>query len=379
MPRVTYVAIALALLVAWLSPWLAHDADESSLPLPSGADPEPTVERSRLEEALSCPKLVEGAARNVVLLVHGTGSTPEVNWQYTLVPPLIARGYQPCLLAIPGRLTGDAQTSAEYVAHAVHALSNRSASASAGSTVSASAAPQVSIVAWSAGALVTQWTLLFYPSTRALVRQHVALAPDYRGSWVMLPLVYLDLFTPAFVQQLPRSRLVAALRRFGGHRALVPTTNVGSATDQIVQPGFWGSWWSSSRDSWRLIGGDDGGSAAVAVSNVDLFKTCAAKRLRGGRLPRLYLHETLLWDPASHRVIFDALENRDSGVGSAASIRAEDCAGGVAPGLREEWTEWHGRVMPMLAEYASTVPVSGWPEVPLREYAVPVQGREEGM
>ncbi|KAI1341404.1 putative lipase [Xylariaceae sp. FL0016] len=353
MARITHIlTAALALIAIWYALGRREDdADEFSPPVPNGSDPTPTVDISQLEQAVACPANLDGT-KNVVLLVHGTGATAEVNWRYTLVPPLIARGYQPCLLDIPGRLMDDGQVSAEYVAHAVRSISGRLESSA-----------KVSVISWSAGSLVTQWTLLFYPSVRALVRQHISIAASYKGSWIMIPLVYLNLYSPSFVQQLPSSNFVATLEKFGGFNALVPTTNIGSSTDQIVQPGFWGS----SRDAWRLDDPKNAGTGAPA-SNIDLFKTCASLRLKQGSPPKFYLHETLLWDPASHRIIFDALGDLKTHVGSATAVQATDCRGGLAPELKDEWSGHHESIMKTLSEYAPTFPVSGWPETPLREY-----------
>lgn len=195
---------------------------------------------------------------------------------------------------MPGRLFHDAQTSAEYVSHAVKTLATGN---NAG----------ISIISWSAGSLITQWTLTFYQATRAHVRRHVALGPSYRGSWAMVPMFYLGLYSDAVVQQLPWSAFMAALRRAGGLAAHVPTTSIGSSVDQMVQPSFlgdngnqgWGlgRYRAYLRDAWRL---DEG----PQTSNVDLFKLCASKLVREGHtFPRIFLHEALLvrtYIPRSH-------------------------------------------------------------------------------
>ena len=268
------------------------------------------------------------------------------------MPPLAERGFQPCYVAIPERLMLDGQRSAEFVSHAVNKLAEDYPSHDG-----------VSIISWSAGALVTQWTMTFYPETRAEVRQHIALGPSYRGSWMMAPLFYLNRYTEAVVQQLPWSGFLATLMRFGGTRALVPTTNIASSTDQVVQPGFFGArlFRYGFRDAWRL-----GGPLA---SNVDLFRACAPAALRSGSLPRFFTHEALLWEAASHSVIFDALENRDTHLGSADAIQPSDCRGKLAPGLKPEWKSEYAGLLPELIRYAQTMTISGWPEVSIRNYA----------
>lgn len=261
------------------------------------------------------------------------------------------RGFQPCYVAVPGRLFLDGQHSAEFVSHAIHQLAAQYPGSGG-----------VSIVSWSAGALITQWTLTFYPEARAKVKQHIALGPSYRGSWAMVPLVYLNRYSEAVVQQLPWSGYLAALRKFGGGRALVPTTNIGSSTDQVVQPSFFGeAGLGAFHDAWRLSG--------PLASNVDVFKVCARNALKESRLPHVFTHESLLWEAASHKVIFDALENRETLLGTADAIKYEDCEGRLADGLQSEWSEKHKEILPELFRYAQSLEPQGWPEVPLRSYS----------
>ncbi|KAI0013350.1 putative lipase [Xylariaceae sp. FL0662B] len=353
MARVVYLSLSVALMATlWaLTTTRTRDTDEeSTLPVPSGPDPEPLVDVSLLDQAAWRPVHVDGA-KEVVLLVHGTGVTPEINWDYTLVPPLVRQGFQPCYVAVPYRLLLDIQTSAEYISHAIKKFAKEYQSPDG----------MISIISWSAGSLATQWTLTFYPETRSKVRRHIALGPSYRGSWMMAPLFYLNRYSEAVVQQLPWSNLLATLRRFSGLRAHVPTTNIGSSTDQVVQPSFFGeAKGGHHRDAWRL-----GGPLA---SNVDIFKTCLSTALAQRRLPRFFTHESLLWEPASHAVIFDALTNDETRVGTAEAIGPGDYDSKLAPGLEPAWREKHRDILPELLRYAPTLPRSGWPEVSLRNY-----------
>ncbi|EED12415.1 lipase, putative [Talaromyces stipitatus ATCC 10500] len=314
----------------------------------TGPDPVYLVDERQLDEAVSCPSS-RPQAKGTVLLVHGTGMAPQINWEYTLVPPLIHEGFRPCYVAVPHRLFDDAQISAEYISHAIKKLADKNDT-------------QISIISWSAGALITQWTLTFYPETRSKVKRHIALGPDYRGSWSMVPLFYFNMFTEAVVQQIPWSNFLNTLNRFGGDIARVPTTNIGSSTDLIVQPGFYGEGWPMFKDSWRLNG--------PQARNIDLFKLCAAKSLMHRALPHVVSHDSLLWEPASHQIIFDALNNEETYVGSADSVTFDHCRGGQANHLPPGSETRHSEIMPELVDYASKMPVKGWPEVPLRDYAL---------
>ena len=174
----------------------------------------------------------------------------------------------------------------------------------------------------------------------------------------MAPLFYLGLYSPSIVQQLPWSQFMTSLRRHGGLQAFVPTTNIASSTDQIVQPGFLGT----SGDMWRLQG--------PLASNVDVFKLCAKRSLVRWRIPSIIGHAGLLWHPASHSIIFEALENEETKLGIGGMLQSEDCQGGMAGSLDPNWKVHHQNILPELFKYAPTYPVSGWPEIPLRSYAM---------
>ncbi|KAI1083245.1 putative lipase [Whalleya microplaca] len=359
MARILYVSLSVALLATlWSFTGTRKDGtDERTMPVPSGPDPTPLVDISLLDQAAWCPVHVEGA-KEVVLLVHGTGVTPQINWDYTLVPPLVKQGFQPCYVAVPNRLLLDIQSSAEYISYAIKKFANEYPSPNG-----------ISIISWSAGSLVTQWTLTFYPESRSKVRRHIALGPSYRGSWTMVPLFYLNRYSEAVVQQLPWSNLLATLRKFGGLRAHVPTTNIGSSTDQVVQPSFFGEGKGGHNDSWRLSG--------PMARNVDVFKACLSAAWEK-RLPRLFTHESLLWEPVSHKVIFDALNNDETCIGTADAIDQSDFDSRLAPGLEPAWREKHQSILPELFKYAPTQPRSGWPEVSLRNYTSTEDPRLEG-
>lgn len=177
----------------------------------------------------------------------------------------------------------------------------------------------------------------------------------------MIPLVYFNMYSDAVVQQLPWSNLLAALARAGGGKAHVPTTSIGTSTDSFVQPSFYGEGGKFFKDSWRLSG--------EKARNIDLFKVCAARSLRHGRVfPRLFSHDSLLWEAASHKIIFDALNNEDTYLGSADNVTLEECRGMLAPGIPSASKKQHAEIMPELFHYASTLPLGAWPELQVRDY-----------
>jgi hypothetical protein len=168
-------------------------------------------------------------------------------------------------VTIPHRLLDDVQVSAEYISYAIKKLANEGNET------------HISIISWSAGVSNTQWTLTFYPETRSKVKRHIALGPDYRGSWTMVPLVYFNMFIEALVQQVRWSGFIKALARFNGYRALVLTTSIESSTDLIVQPGFYGEGWPILRDTWRLSGLQDQSIGTSEGCSLSSFVSCRVR------------------------------------------------------------------------------------------------------
>ncbi|KAJ5580846.1 hypothetical protein N7450_007147 [Penicillium hetheringtonii] len=288
--RVSTTLLTLLVAIWWAISERNYTAILNTARLSTSLDPIYTVEQEDLENAVYCPVNVPNA-KETVLLVHGTGIT----------------------------LMNDIQISAEYLSYAINHLSTDSPAGSG----------RISIISWSAGALTTQWTLTFYPQTREKVKRFIAIGADFHGSWSMVPLVYLNMYTPAIVQQVPWSKFHFALVKFGGGRAQVPTTSIGSSTDLMIQPGFYGEgWeWAGFRDSWRLRDGEE-----VPVSNVDVFKVCAGMAIGERRFPHVVSHDSLLWDAASQKVIFDALHNEEIFVGIG-NVSVDDCRGGYGGGF----------------------------------------------
>ncbi|KAM0809764.1 putative Lipase [Seiridium cardinale] len=171
-----------------------------------------------------------------------------------------------------------------------------------------------------------------------------ALGAFYRGSWSMIPLFYFNLFSEALVRKLSWSNFVATLLKFGGGTAQVPITNIGSSTYLIVQPSFYG------------------------------LRTKAG---HGGILAAPFAHESLLWEPASHRVVFDALSNENSSLGNSDVARVDECKPGLAAYLKAGDNGQHAKIVMELLAFGPTMPTSGRSEVSLRDYASGLQLPEE--
>ncbi|KAJ5997714.1 hypothetical protein N7522_009374 [Penicillium canescens] len=117
-------------------------------------------------------------------------------------------------------------SNAEYVSHAINYISTLCAD------------KLLAVISWSQDGLNTQWALKYWPSTRALVKDFIAISPGFHGTLVrLLVCTSLDLVlcTPCLWQQGWDTEYIRTLRGDCGDSAYVPTT-VYSTFDEIVQP-----------------------------------------------------------------------------------------------------------------------------------------------
>ena len=125
-------------------------------------------------------------------------------------------------LALPARATGDIQSHAEYVVHAIRRLRRRGGR-------------RIAIVGASQGGMLPRWALRFWPDTRAMVEDVVALAPSNHGtSRGHLPCR--SACRPAHWQQMSGSRFIRALNSFKETFHGVSYTNVYTRFDEVVTP-----------------------------------------------------------------------------------------------------------------------------------------------
>ncbi len=111
----------LALLVLLALPLLGAPGTAFAL----HADRPLTVPEDQLERRFECFGALQGAAQDPVLLVHGTGSTPEENWTVFL-PALRDRGRTVCTVRLEERAAIDIQRNSEYVVYAIREMAERS-------------------------------------------------------------------------------------------------------------------------------------------------------------------------------------------------------------------------------------------------------------
>lgn len=200
----------------------------------------------------------------------------------------------------------DIRVSSEYVAYAMNYISAVSDS-------------NVAVISWSQGGLNTQWSFKYWPSTRDVVDDFVAISPDFRGTVIAdtaCPLLSPVYCTPSLFQQRYETDFIKSLRLDGEDSAYVPTTTLYSSSDEIVQP--------QSGDNASAMLGDVRGTGVTS----NHAQTVCALQPAGGA----YLHEGMLYNPLSWALAADAL--RHEGPGDVSRIDVEKvCADLIAPQL----------------------------------------------
>jgi len=264
---------------------------------PAAAEaPGPALETdvATLDASVTCPEVFEHLDRDPVLLVHGTATTSEESWPWSLGAVLPEAGYDVCTVDLPERALVDQQRSAEHVVHAVRAMRSRLAAAGADR--------QVDVIGHSQGTLEPRWALRWWTDVRAAVDELVQLAPPNQGTSSAQALCQLGSCPPAAWQMVPGSAYLTALNTGDGVPAEVDVTAVVSLTDDLVQPA-------------------PAASALPGATVVVLQDLCPARYVG---------HVQLLADAVAVAVVLDALGH--DGPADPSRIDPAVCAQLTAPG-----------------------------------------------
>lgn len=286
--RLVLILAALPVVLAALSARVASAAPGPAL----------SVSESDLAAALSCPRSLAGATRAPVLLVPGTALEPRANFDWNYEPALDAAGIPWCALTVPRYGTGDIQDSAEYVVGALRRMH-------------ADSARRVSIVGYSQGGMVGRWALKWWPDTRAIVEDVVGLSPTNHGTLTGRA-ICVATCSPAFWQQIHRSRFFAALNDGAETFAGIDYTVAYTRYDEIVTPNI------DARTASSPLRTGDG-----RVSNIQVQDICqldVADHLAMGS-----------YDPVAWAVALDALDH--DGPADAGRIGRGVCTGLFMPGV----------------------------------------------
>ena len=313
-------------------------------PKASPEDAPYSLSESSLRAAIHIPETFTYGQKPPVILFPGTGVPGGITWAYNYARLLANTTYaDPIWLNIPQNSLSDAQTTSEYAAYAIHYISGITQN------------QNVSVITFSQGSLNVQWAFKFWPSTRTITSNLIALSPDYHGTVnaELLCLAGKGPCTPAVLQQFYNSTYVQALLRNDGDSAYVPTTNVRSSTDQIVQP-----------QTGALASGVLKDVRNVGVTNVLVQDVCPLQPAG-----TLVTHEGILYNSLAYALAVDVLEHgRGPGELSRIDVNAE-CARVVANGMSlEDLVATEASFVVFFTNFLLYLP-KAFQEPPLRDYA----------
>lgn len=317
---------------------------------PSSTDAPYSVSEAALRAAIYIPPGFTYGQKTPVLFVPGTGAYGGTNFANNLRKLLTGVSYaDPVWVNVPGAMLGDAQINSEYIAYAVNYIS------------AVSRNKKIAIISWSQGGLDTQWVMKYWPSTRKIVQDFLAVSPDFYGTILanalclsansQLGLVPCD---PSVIQQERTSNYVQQLRKNGGSNAFVPTTTFYSGLfDEIVEPQ------QGNAASAFLNPGTN-----APVSNNEVQTVCADQP--GGSF---YGHAGVLFNPLTYALIVDALTHPGT-TGQVSRINRQSvCANYAAPGLDLDDVLATSGLIPVAGVLLLAYPQKMLTEPPLKSYA----------
>jgi triacylglycerol esterase/lipase EstA (alpha/beta hydrolase family) len=255
------------------------------------------VPKSSLAASLRCTKNVAGATRNPILLVAGTTLTPSVNYSWNYERAFDKLDWPYCTVTLPDNGMGDIQTAGEYIVYALrqmHQLSGR----------------KVDILGYSLGGMVPRWALRFWPDTRELVDDFVAIDPSNHGT-LDANAICLTGCAPAIWQQQAGSRFLQALNSGAETFSGISYTVIYSRTDEVVFPNL-----NAEGISTLHTGGGK-------IANIAVQQICPAdvsEHLAMGT-----------YDPVAYALVIDAFTH--TGPANPARISPSVCVRLLQPGV----------------------------------------------
>lgn len=285
-------------MAAWVwiaaAPALAGTGPYAPLDRPG---PPLSVPAATLKAALSCSKGVAGAARDPILLVPGTDLNPQTNYSWNYERAFTALHWPYCAVSLPVDETGDAQIAGEYIVYALRTMAGESER-------------KVDVLGYSQGGMLPRWALRFWPDTRALVHDVVAIDPSNHGT-LDANATCQQTCLPADWQQAEGSHFLTALNSGAETFAGIDYTVIFSRTDEIVVPNFDASGSSSLH------------TGAGEIANIAVQQICP-----GDVSDHLAMGS---YDAVAYALVVDALTH--SGVADPARIPLTVCAQPFQPGV----------------------------------------------
>ncbi|MBX6353923.1 MAG: lipase [Thermoflavifilum sp.] len=256
------------------------------------------VPRAQLAVSLTCSADLATSPHTPVLLVPGTTLTPDMNFSWNYERAFAEQGIPYCTVTLPYDAMGDIQVAGEYVVYAIRSMY-------------AEAKRRIDILGFSQGGMVPRWALRFWPDTRKMVDDLVALDPSNHGTVTADGVCLADGCAPAIWQQRDVSNFMRALNSGAETFAGISYTNIYSRTDEVVMPNL-----------------NDAGSSSLhtgegEIANIAVQSVCPADtsdHLAMGT-----------YDPVGYALAFDALTH--PGPADPSRIPRSVCTQAVQPGV----------------------------------------------
>jgi hypothetical protein len=257
-----------------------------------------SVPAGQLAKSVTCTANATDASRDVVLFAPGTTLTPQENYGWNWFPAMDKLGWPYCSVTEPNNAMADAQTSAEYVVHAirhVHAISGR----------------KVEVIGHSQGGTEPRFALRFWPDLRPMVDDYITFAGSNHGTLTLSAACSLAC-PPAGWQQTYGSNYTRAMNSYRETFPGIAYTNVYTRNDELVAPNL------NDHGSTSLHGG--GGK----ITNVAVQDVCpldlGSEHLAVGT-----------YDPVAYAIAIDALTHR--GPAKPARVSRSVCSNTFMPGV----------------------------------------------
>jgi triacylglycerol esterase/lipase EstA (alpha/beta hydrolase family) len=250
-----------------------------------------------LAASLACTGNVANATREPVLLVAGTALTPAANFSWNYERAFSALRLPYCAVTLPDHEMSDIQTAGEYIVSALRTMHQMSAR-------------KVDVLGFSQGGMVPRWALRFWPDTRSLVDDFVAIDPSNHGTLDANGICTLSC-APGIWQQQTGSHFLAALNSAAETFAGISYTVIYSRVDEVVVPNF------DASGSSSLHTGEG------TIANIAAQQICPAdvsEHLAMGS-----------YDPVAYAVALDAFTH--AGPARASRIPTSVCATPFQPGV----------------------------------------------
>jgi hypothetical protein len=262
-------------------------------------DPALTVPKAKLDAALHCHGKLQGARRQPIMLVTGTGATGDE--AYAIGKGAFdAYGHPVCSVNYPAFTSADLQVSVQYLVHGIRSMQRR-------------AGRPIAVIGISQGGLLPRLALTYWPGLREKVTDVVAAAGTQHGTTLFDPAACAaGGCAPAVWQQAAGSKLLAALNAQPDETP-GPTawTTVRSTTDEVVQPQT----------------GPHPTSALKGATNIAIQSVCPGRQVT---------HIGTVLDSVTFAAFTDAIAH--DGAARISRLPKDVCAHPYAPGLDEQGT-----------------------------------------